>query len=190
MPDDRKKTTLFPWDEPVSAPVYIVLDIPSPMAEKIQDFRKTFDPDRAALPAEITLTGSCGTGLVSHGQTVSEIAEYLEQAAKKISPFQVCFDGVDRFPDTSIYFLTLQDSPELLRAQKIVSECGIRFEPTPYPYHPHCTLSLRKEIQDDRKLLDLFFLQVPREPFCLDMISVYALKEGNTCDILCKVPLG
>ena len=177
------------WDSVIDSPTYIVLDIPSPMAEKIQDFRRKFDPERAALPAEITLTGSCGTGLISSGQTVSRVSALLEKATKKIAPFTVCFDRVDRFPNTDIYFLSLKDSPELSEAQKIVSWCGIKFDPVAYPFHPHCTLSLRKALQCEQKLLDLFFLDVPQEPFLLDMLSVYALHGSNVCEILCKQPL-
>ena len=173
----------------VKDPVYIVLDVPSPTAEKIQAFRKKFDPDRAKLPVEITLTGSCGTGLITRGQTIGEIADRLEKAAEHLSPFQIRFDAVDRFPETDIFFLTLKDSPELLRTQKIVSECGIRFDPTPYPYHPHCTIALRKEIRDDRKLMKLFFLEIPQESVTLDMLSVYELHENNSCDLLYKCPL-
>lgn len=187
MPDPSANNT---WNAVIDCPVYIVCDIPSPIAEKIQEFRKKFDPERAALPAEITLTGSCGTGLVSQGQTVAGITGFLEQAAKQIQPFQVCFDHVERFPDTQIYFLALKESPELLQAQKIVSECGIHFDPVAFPYHPHCTLDLRKEILDDQTLLDLFFLSFPKEPFTLDMLSAYALRDKNTCEILCKIPLG
>ena len=173
----------------IDQPVYIVLDIPSPMAEKIRELRKKFDPERSMLPAEITLTGSCGTGLISQGESLKNITCHLEKAAKKLRPFQVSFDGVDRFPGTDIYFLTLKDSPELLRTQKIISECGIRFDPTPYPYHPHCTLSLRKPPEDEQKLFDLLFLDIPSEPFTLDMISVYELHEKNSCDLLYKLPL-
>ena len=68
----------------IDSPVYIVLDIPSPTAEKIQAYRNEFDPERAILPVEIALTGSCGTGLISKGQTLREISEKLDRAAKKI----------------------------------------------------------------------------------------------------------
>ena len=176
-------------DRIIDCPVYIVLDVPSPMAEKIQSFRKEFDPERASLPVEITLTGSCGTGLVSKGQTVREISGKLEEAAKKLHPFLISFDTVDRFPDTDIFFLTLKESPELLHTQKVISECGIRFDPTPYPYNPHCTIALRKEIRDDRKLLNLFFLDVPEEPILLKNLSVYAMKDANSCEILHKIAL-
>ena len=176
-------------DRVIDCPVYIVLDIPSPTAEKIQSYRKEFDPERAALPVEITLTGSCGTGLISKGQTLRDISGKLEQAAKQLHPFPVYFDGVDRFPDTDIYFLTLKESPELLHVQKVISECGIHFDPTPFPYHPHCTIALRKEIQDDRKLLNLFFLNVPQEPVLLENLSVYAMNDANSCEILYKIAL-
>ena len=173
----------------IDCPVYIVMDIPSPLAEKIQDFRREFDPERAMLPAEITLTGSCGTGLVTKGQSIQEISDQLNKAAELIHPFEVRFDKVDRFPNTDIYFLSLMDSPELMHAQRIVSDCGIKFDETPYPYHPHCTLSLRKKISDGQKLFDLFFLKIPSEPFRLDMISVYAMRDADTCEILHKIAL-
>ena len=173
----------------VDCPVYIVMDVPSPLAEKIQEFRREFDPQRAMLPVEITLTGSCGTGLVSKGQSLRDISGKLNEAAKLIHPFHVCFDKVDRFPNTDIYFLSLKDSPELMRTQKTVSESGIKFDANPYPYHPHCTLCLRKKIPDGQKLLDLFFLKIPSEPFRLDMISVYAMKDAVSCEILHKIEL-
>ena len=51
-------------EEQILFPSYIVLDIPSPMAEEIRRLRSRFDAVRASLPAEITLTGSCGVGLI------------------------------------------------------------------------------------------------------------------------------
>ena len=51
-------------EELIESPAYIVLDIPSPMAEWIKLVRQRFDEERSRLPAEITLTGSCGTGLI------------------------------------------------------------------------------------------------------------------------------
>ena len=45
-------------DSVISTPTYIVIDIPSPMAEKIRLLRGRFDSPRASMPAEITLTGS------------------------------------------------------------------------------------------------------------------------------------
>ncbi len=41
----------------------------------------------------------------------------------------------------------------------------------------------------DPGILELFFLTVPKEPFLLDMLSVYALKDANSCEILHKIQL-
>ena len=65
-------------EERITSPAYVVLDIPSPMAEWIRSVRSRFDEERSRLPAEITLTGSCGTGVISPGQSVREIAALLE----------------------------------------------------------------------------------------------------------------
>lgn len=178
------------WNDwKIDCPVYIVLDIPSPAAEKIQSFRKKFDPERSKLPVEITLTGSCGTGLVTQGQTIREITEHLERAAKEIHPFHISFDKVERFPGTDIYFLKVKENPELLAAQKKISECGIRFDPSPYPFQAHCTIALRKEINCLKKQFELLFIDFPKEPICLDMLSVYAMKDANSCEILHKIAL-
>ena len=74
-------------EERIDCPAYIVLDIPSPTAEWIQSVRKRFDEERSLLPAEITLTGSSGTGLIVQGQSVREISEHLDRAAEKIPIF-------------------------------------------------------------------------------------------------------
>ena len=49
-------------DEFWTGAAYIVLNIPSPMAERIRELRAKFDPARSAMAAEITITGSSGTG--------------------------------------------------------------------------------------------------------------------------------
>ena len=131
-------------EELIESPAYIVLDIPSPMAEWIKLVRQRFDEERSRLPAEITLTGSCGTGLISKGQPLREISALLDEAVKKIEPFSAEFGDVQRFENTDIYFLDVKNPEPFRNAHRIISESGIRFEPSPYPYRPHCTLKLRK----------------------------------------------
>ena len=171
-------------------PTYIVLDVPSPMAEWIQAMRKRFDEERSRLPAEITLTGSNGIGFLSPGQSLEFIANCLRRAAEQIPPFEAEFGNVDRFENTDIYFLNLIDETPFLRAHEIVANCGLRFEPSPYPYQPHCTLKLRKPPKDLQELLELFLLQAPRHPFRLDLLSLYSLPTPDTCDLIYKVELG
>lgn len=48
---------------------YIVLDLPSPVKEKIYDIRNHHkDTLRASFPVEITLAGSGGLGIIGPGQ--------------------------------------------------------------------------------------------------------------------------
>lgn len=159
-------------EERIDCPAYIVLDIPSPTAEWIQSVRKRFDEERSLLPAEITLTGSSGTGLIVQGQSVREISELLDRAAEKIHPFYAEFGTVQRFENTDIYFLDVKDPSPFELAHEIVSSSGIGFEESPYPFRPHCTLKLRKPPATLQELLELFFLQAPKEPFLLDRLSI------------------
>ena len=55
----------------IEYPAYIVLDIPVPMEKRIQVLRSRFDEERAGMPAEVTLTGSCGVGTILPGQEIS-----------------------------------------------------------------------------------------------------------------------
>ncbi len=141
----------------ISLPTYIVLDIPSPMAEKVQELRGRFDAERASLPAEITLTGSCGAGLMSMGQSLDDVLELVDRTASKFNPFKTTFDKVERFSNTDIYFLTFKNPERFLRVHKGFLESGIKFEASPYPFTPHCTLRLRKP-PSEQELLELFFL--------------------------------
>ena len=176
-------------EERIAGPVYIVLDIPSPMAEWIQSVRKRFDEERSLLPAEITLTGSCGTGLIEQGQSIRKIARLLDAAARKLHPFYAEFGNVQRFENTDIYFLDVKDPAPFQAEHEIVSRCGIRFEPSPYPFRPHCTLKLRKPPETVQELLELFFLQAPKVPFLLSRLSVYALPAPDSCRLLHRISL-
>ena len=79
-------------EERITSPAYVVLDIPSPMAEWIRSVRSRFDEERSRLPAEITLTGSCGTGVISPGQSVREIAALLCAGPEQVE-IRVKYEG-------------------------------------------------------------------------------------------------
>ncbi len=172
----------------IQDPAYIVLEIPSPMADYIRNFRAKFDTARAFMPAEITVTGSSGIGHIEPGQNVSAAAEEMNRIAREFSPFYVAFDKVERFPNTDIYFLSVKDASPFEKLQKAFAESGIRFLPSPFPYRPHCTLKLRCE-PSDTELLELFFLEVPQEPFLLSELALYTLPNANSCRLLHKTML-
>ena len=125
---------------------FIVLDIPDPMADVIRNIRARFDPGRSALPAEITVTGSSGLGHLVPGQSMEQVAAEIDRIAGEFSSFPAEFSEVERFPETEIYFLNLLDPRPFEAIQKAFVKSSIRFLPNPYPFHPHCTLKLRREI--------------------------------------------
>lgn len=167
----------------IEHPAYIVLNLPSPMAEVIRDLRAKYDFARSAMPAEITITGSCGTGLVEPGQEVARIAEEMDAVARDLVPFTVNFTKVGRFPGTNIYFLELNDDNPFEQVRQRLERSRIRFLPSPYPFHAHCTLKLRCE-PSDPELLEMFFMDVPKTPFTLSMMSLYSLPDPAECELL------
>jgi len=173
----------MPLSEIPDCATYIVLDIPDPMAGRIRSFRAKFDPDRSTMPAEITVTGSSGTGRLLPGQSLKKVAAEIDRIAGLFPPFTAEFGNVKRFPDTEIYFLELLDPSPFEAIQKAFAESDIRFLPNPYPFHPHCTLKLRST-PSDPELLELFFLDAPKEPFTLSSLSLYALPDTQNCKLL------
>jgi len=169
-------------------PAYIVLDIQSATAEWIRSLRARFDPERSAMPAEITVTGSSGLGHLVPGQPLADVASEIDRIAARFAPFPAAFDKVERFPGTEIYYLTLADPAPFLEIHKAFAESSIGFQESPYPFEPHCTLKLRST-PSDTELLELFFLDAPKEPFTLSSLSLYALPDVRTCELLHTVRL-
>ena len=169
-------------------PAYIVLDIPSVMAGWVRSIRAKFDPERSTMPAEITVTGSSGLGHLVPGQSLDDVASEIDRIAARFAPFSAVFDKVERFPDTEIYYLTLKDPAPFREIHKAFAESAIGFQENPYPFEPHCTLKLRST-PSDSELLELLFLETPKEPFTLSSLSLYALPDVRTCERLHTVDL-
>jgi len=174
----------------VATPCYVVLEIPEPMATKIRRFRRLFDKSRAKLPIEITLTGSCGLGLISKGQDFDGIFALVDKVAAAEPPFDVAFeDKVESFNSSDTFYLGFRNTEPFKRLHKAMAESGIHFDPSPYPYTPHCTIKLRSKPKDE-ELFDLFFLKPPAGYFKLDTISVYSLTTPLSPLLLHSVKLG
>lgn len=187
----------FPQDEIKKIPgrflpdqaSFIVLDLPSPVAEMIRKLRGEYDPKRVLVPVEITLTGSSGLGAVSPGQDISLISEEIGQIAKRFSPFKAKFRKAETFPGSNIYFLSLEDENPFMELHKAFASSKIRFRESPFPYRPHCTLILREE-NHEPDFLEKLSAKIPSEEFTMEMLSFYTLPSQNECELLFKTPLG
>ena len=162
---------------------YIVLDIRGPMAGWIRSVRARFDPERSTMPAEITVTGSSGLGHLVPGQSMDSVVSEIDRIAKNFAPLSASFSKVERFPETEIYYLTISDPTPFQAIHKAFAESAIGFQPNPYPFQPHCTLKLRSA-PTDSELLELLFLDPPKETFTLSSLSLYALPDVRSCELL------
>ena len=167
---------------------FIVLDLPSPVAETIRKLRGEYDPKRVLVPAEITLAGSCGLGSLLPGQETAFVAEEIRRIAESFPPFKAAFKQLETFPGSKITFLSLADEKPFLELHKAFASSRIRFRESPYPYRPHCTLILREE-NTEKDFMEKLSAEIPREEFVLEMISLYTLSSPNECELLAKVPL-
>jgi 2'-5' RNA ligase len=155
---------------------YICLDLPDPQAQFILNIRKhQHDKFRAALPAEITIAGSSGVGVIKAGQEPAFVFSTLQNIATHTKPITASFGRVLRFPRTDIFVLTLQDETPFRELHQRIAVSGISFEPNPFPFQPHCTLRSRSPVSPEEEA-ELLSLHVPGI-FTLDTLSVYMLEN-------------
>ena len=81
-----------------SAPTYVVLDVPAPVSEHVNALRRRYDRKTARLPAEITIAGSSGIGVLSPFQQPEPVFGALERVARDGLPFTTSFIQMSKFP--------------------------------------------------------------------------------------------
>lgn len=155
---------------------YIVLDLPSPVKEKIYDIRNYHkDKLRASLPVEITVAGSGGVGVIEPGQDNEFVFNTIKNIAEKMSPITASFKDVLRFPGTDLFVFTLKDEEKFRRLHEEIIKSGIKFKPNKFPYKPHCTLRSRTPITD-AEVEEVMTTRLSDE-FILDTISIYMVDK-------------
>jgi 2'-5' RNA ligase len=160
--------------DPFAAETYLCLNLPSPVAELILSIRRANgDAFRAALPAEITVAGSGGLGVVAPGQDPRAVFAALDRVAAATHPIAATFGPVIRFPNTDIFVLTLSDERPFRALQERLAASGIQFAHSPFPFTPHCTLRSHAPVST-AEASSLLSLRIT-EPFVLDTLTAYAL---------------
>ena len=170
-------------------PTYIVLNVPSPTADEVRGIRSFFDPPRANMAVEISLCGSNGRGTISSGQNHDIVFRELDAIAGQTEAFSAKFGHVERFPDTGIFYYTLEDAGPFERLHLEITKSSIKFNPTPFPYEPHCTLKLAAFAEyTEEQMLER--LQPPNEDFIIDTMSIYSINEQQIPRLLHRVNFG
>jgi 2'-5' RNA ligase len=163
-------------------PAYVVLEIPPPIRDAIQSIRESLRTVAARLPVEITVAGSSGIGPIPAGTNRSETEIRLQGAVAGLAQFRARFEEVRCFPNTNIFYLAPQDRRPFDRLHEALKASEIAFDPSPWPYNPHCTLRGGPMVEGI-SAEDIFGLSFPKEEFAIDSISIYELEPLSlTCD--------
>lgn len=143
--------------------------------------RDRFDPVLAELPVEITVVGSSGIGTLAKDQDETEVFRIVDRLAKRIPQFLTSFKRVARFPQTDVFYLAPDHPEKFFDIQKAITATDIRFDESPFPYTPHCTIRQVGKVSDEDGQA-LLSLEPPKQEFSLDVLSVYEL-VGVDCSL-------
>jgi 2'-5' RNA ligase len=159
----------------VTKPSFVVAELPEPIAAWVKSVRQELEPAIAHFPAEITLAGSSGVGHLKLGQNLKDIERTLFELLEHRLPFEARFLRVNHFPNTEIFFLEPAREP-FDELHGLIVEGGLKFEASPFPFNPHCTLKGFTPLQPgDRQRLQQ--LLIPLEPFLIQSLAVYELEQ-------------
>ena len=164
-------------------PSYIVAEIPEPIRSEIQNLRDSLGTLTARLPVEITLFGSSGVGPIPAGTSIESIVAEVNSIFSSIEPWEVRFDGVRVFANTSIAYLAPFDRFNFDRIHNILCDSPLPRSENEFAYNPHCTLRSGLATADElSKILDIDF---PASSFTIDTISIYDFDaEAAHCDMV------
>ncbi len=154
--------------------LYFVLNIPPPACDRVMEFRRSQkDNFFASLPAEISIAGSNGVGIVDPAQDLAVAYSILDSIAEDTSPIETAFGAVVRFSGTDIFALTFENDAPFRKLHQRVAKSGIKFRQSPHAFLPHCTLRSGAPVTAAEERVLLGFRVAGR--FTLDAISVCRL---------------
>ncbi|MCA9659475.1 MAG: 2'-5' RNA ligase family protein [Myxococcales bacterium] len=158
-------------------PTYVCLDIPDPYREKVREIRRTFCDRLTNFPVEITVAGSSGVGSISVDADWASVEPKLLSVCAKTAPIVARFGGVVRFPGTDTFVLSLGNPIPFQTIHERLKDSGIPFEPSPFPFFPHCSLRMSGELSP-ADISHLFSLRIEGE-FEIEYLALQARDEAT-----------
>jgi 2'-5' RNA ligase len=127
---------------PFRGDVYSVLDLTGPAASVVRTIRARYGYDYlGAMPVEITVTGSGGVGSPKARNDLRPFFAALDNIVADSAPIHGRLSRLHRFPGTDV-FVALPDDPDpILALHERIKGSGCEFDPSPFPFVPHCTLT-------------------------------------------------
>jgi len=158
----------------------LVFDLPAgPWMEPVRRLRARHEPTRVGFPIEITVIGSSGLGWFSESQAKSELIGRVSEVAHGFPPFPFRFGRVERFPASAVYYLAPQDNRPFDAFQQRLANSGLRFEPTPYEYVPHCTIAILPPDAADAAHAEVQACPVPLESMEIASVSFWSVDRAR-----------
>ncbi len=127
---------------PLKGNVYAVLDLSGPAAAAVRSIRSQFSYDYlGAMPVEITVTGSGGVGSPVEREDPRPFFAALDEIVAATAPIHGRLNTTFRFPDSDVFVAQPDDPSPIVALHERITTCGIEFEPSQFPFVPHCTLT-------------------------------------------------
>ena len=158
-------------------PIYVVLELPEPVATAVLAIRRRYDQRLAGFPAEITVAGSSGVGPLRAEQAVEPVLECLQHIADTCLPIRLRFAGLRRFASGPVTWLAPADPAPLLALHQRLAGSGFAFAPHRFEFTPHC--SVCSTALDPAQQAQLLAEPVPAGTFELSRLALYALVDGS-----------
>lgn len=169
--------------------IFITAELEGAVAAQVHALQLEFDPKMArALPPHITIAGSSGVGPLPPDTTVATLRETLQPVAARFAPLTLQFGPPERFIGRNIVSLRLDPHGPLRALHEAIATCGLPFQPTRWPFTPHCTLHLYPELTAE-KLRRMLAVRIT-DAFTLRVLKVYHTRDPQPPTLLLALPLG
>ena len=162
----------------LALPTYICLDVPESQASQVMAVRQRYCERLREVPVELTIAGSSGVGAIRPQLDPLDVEARLRKVCGSTRPISAEFGAVVRFPETDIFCLSLEDPMPFEALHDALQQAGIRFEPSRFPFFPHCTLRLAGPLTP-AAVSELFALRLPGH-FTLGTMSLYQRAPDDT----------
>jgi len=168
-------------------PTYICLDVPEPQASQVLELRERYCERLGRFPVELTIAGSSGIGAIRPQLDPRDVEARLCKVCQETAPISAQFGAVVRFPDTDIFCLSLADPMPFEAIHDALKQAGVRFEPSRFPFFPHCTLRMAGPLAPGA-VNELFAVRLPGS-FTLASMSLYQREPDDTIRKVWAQPL-
>ena len=160
---------------------YIVLDVPpSEWTEQILSVRRNLDTWRAALPVEVTITGSAGVGTFDEEQNQEIAFRVINTLASEVAPIKAKFLSIKRFPKSGIFYFEPANSQPFINLQNRIVATELKFKPSSFSYIPHCTIANIKGNPADEAVSEIYGIPSSEE-ILFEVLSFYTVNQFGCC---------